>query len=238
MSRAEFLATKSEPTDISLYFWSVPADAFGAWGQWAAAILTFGGLWLVVRQIRDASRTADFNALLEYLDKNREFSAALQDANANFEKSHKTDDDFKKYRQAFLTYCNFAEMQAAAVRKNLVGPATREMMREKLVAMLAYIRANAVFMEIINSARVHDSVYKHLFDFEQAHKDDIKDFEKSLVPEEKDRLNKLKARQATEPVTPPAYVQPTASGWTRHYRVAQYVYKVLRGNLDRIFGMK
>ncbi|MBM3552584.1 MAG: hypothetical protein FJX45_12655 [Alphaproteobacteria bacterium] len=103
--------------------------AAGAVGQWASAAITLVGFLFVVRQIGIASKTADLQALQEFVRSATEREACLLGADSDQSK-----------QQAFIEFLNFLEMNAAALNGNLFPRTTRSIAVDKLCTSIVVIQ--------------------------------------------------------------------------------------------------
>lgn len=128
--------------------------ALSSLGTAASSLIAFFGLFFIGLQIRAARRTADLQALQEFLRSTTERETALYNA-----------PDENRRESAFFEFANFLELQAAALRGGLFSRVTRNIVREKIRDSLAFIELTDPWMHKLHEARSSPTAFEHLFHF-------------------------------------------------------------------------
>ncbi|MFZ3325940.1 MAG: hypothetical protein WA231_08645 [Methylocella sp.] len=149
-------------------------------GQVIAAGAAAFGLIFVGCQIRDARKTADLNALREFLRGVTEREDPLLNADSN-----------EKKRQTFNEFLNFLEINAAADNRGLFPKTTRFIVVEKLCTSIAVIQEapnwHGPFCEAVTSSTTFVELGK---------------FMKRNRKEINDRVAELRSKAATYTINP------------------------------------
>lgn len=128
--------------------------AIGAVGQWASAVIALAGFLFVGRQISIAGKTADLQALQEFVRSATEREACLLDA----------DSDQRK-QQAFIEFLNFLEMNAAALNGDLFPLTTRSMVIDKLCTSVVVIQEAPSWHQQFSQAVMASTTFAELVKF-------------------------------------------------------------------------
>jgi hypothetical protein len=135
---------------VSTEDWTVAAAA----GQVVAAAAAITTLFFVGVQIRIARKTADLQALQEFVKSAAEREACLLSA----------DTDAKK-QQAFFEFLNFLEMNAAAVNGDLFHGKSRTIAVDKLCTSIAVIQEHSAWRDKFNHAITASTTFEELAKF-------------------------------------------------------------------------
>lgn len=119
-----------------------------------AASASIAALFFVGVQIRIARRTADLQALQEFVKSAAEREACLLNA----------DTDAKR-QQAFFEFLNFLEMNAAAVNGALFHEMIRTIAIDKLCTSIAVIQVNSAWHDKLNDAITASTTFEELTKF-------------------------------------------------------------------------
>ena len=130
--------------------WTIAAAA----GQIVAAVAAVIGLFFVGFQVKVARKTADLQALQEFVRSAMEREACLINADAE-----------QKKQQAFFEFLNFMEMNAAAINGDLFHNKTRSLAVEKLCTSIVVIQANPAFHDHFCQAVTNSTTFDELGKF-------------------------------------------------------------------------
>jgi hypothetical protein len=160
---------------VSCEGWTIAA----AVGQLTAAIVAAFGLLFVGRQIREARKTADLQALQEF----------YKGATEREDKLLNTESDKKK--QAFFEYLNFLEVTAAADNNGLFHKATRSIVIDKICTSIAEIQEARCWHDQFCEAVRSSTTFVELGNFMKRNREAIND-----------RVAELQKAAETPPATP------------------------------------